>query len=123
MKANIMIVDDTGFMRGLLREILLSRGYAVVAEGCDGWEAIRLYKTVKPDLVMLDISMPGLDGLSALAEIKKLDPKAKVIICSVLGKRNLVIDAIMAGAEDFIVKPFHYETVTESVEKVLGALI
>lgn len=114
-----MIIDDTEFMRRVLRNILVSSGYEVVAEGSNGAEAVHLYRIVRPDLVTLDITMPEMDGLSALIEIRQLDPKAKVIMCSAMGQKKIVIDAIMAGAKDFIVKPFNEERVADTIHKAL----
>lgn len=120
MTAKILIIDDTKFMREVLKDIFISGGYEVVAEGGDGMEAVQLYKMYKPNLVMMDITMPEMDGISALLEIKKFDPNAKVIMCSVMGQKNYVIAAIIAGAKDFIVKPFHKERVLETIDKVLS---
>lgn len=120
MTAKILIIDDTKFMREVLKNIFLSSGYEVVAEGSDGSEAVQLYKMYKPDLVTMDITMPEMDGISALLEIKKYDPKAKVIMCSVMGQKSYVIASIIAGAKDFIVKPIHKERVLETIDKVLS---
>jgi len=120
MMAKILIIDDTKLMRAVLKNIFISSGFEVVAEGGDGTDAVRLYKMYKPDLVMMDIIMPEMDGISALLEIKRFDPKAKVIMCSVMGHKNSVIAAIIAGAKDFIVKPFHKERVLETIKKVLS---
>nr|WP_188540724.1 response regulator [Paenibacillus segetis] len=119
MKGKIMIVDDTEFMRRVLKNILIASGYDVVAEGSNGAEAVQLYKLVRPDLVTLDITMPVLDGLAALSEIKRIDSQAKVIMCSAMGQKNMVVEAIMAGAKDFIVKPFNEERVAETIHKAL----
>lgn len=116
----IMVVDDTLFMRGVLKEMLISNGHEVVAEGCNGLEAVHLYKMVKPDLVTLDITMPVMDGLAALTEIMKIDPRAKVIMCSAMGQRQIVLDAIKIGARDFVVKPFNKERVTEAINNALA---
>ncbi len=119
MTTKIMIVDDTKFMREVLRNIFLSSGYEVVAEASDGEEAVRLYKLHKPNVVMMDITMPEMDGIAALIEIKRNDPEAKIIMCSAMAQKRLVLDAIMAGAKDFIVKPFNKDRVIDTLNKVL----
>ena len=116
----VLIVDDAAFMRMMLKDILLRGGYQVVGEAENGQRAIELYKELKPDLVTMDITMPELDGISALKEIRAYDPDAVVIMCSAMGQQALVIDAIGAGAKDFIVKPFQPERVLESVKKAVS---
>ena len=116
----IMIVDDAAFMRGILKETILNTGCDVVAEAKSGEEAVRLYKQFKPDLVTMDITMPGMDGITALKEIRAYDPKAKVIICSAMGQQVMVVNALQAGAKDFLVKPFLSERVRDSIMKVLA---
>ena len=116
----VLIVDDAAFMRMMLKDILLRGGYQVVGEAENGQRAIELYKELKPDLVTMDITMPELDGISALKEIRARDPDAVVIMCSAMGQQALVIDAIGAGAKDFIVKPFQPERVLEAVKKAVG---
>ncbi|HQD40805.1 MAG: response regulator [Firmicutes bacterium] len=116
----VLIVDDAAFMRMMLKDILLRGGYQVVGEAENGQRAIELYKELKPDLVTMDITMPELDGISALKEIRAYDPDAVVIMCSAMGQQALVIDAIGAGAKDFIVKPFQPERVLEAVKKAVG---
>ncbi|SIQ95339.1 two-component system, chemotaxis family, response regulator CheY [Paenibacillus macquariensis] len=120
MKAKILIVDDTKFMREVLRDIFVSNGYEVVAEAGDGEEAVHLFKIHKPNLVTMDITMPEMNGISALIEIKKIDPDAIVIMCSAMAQKGLVLDAIMAGAKDFIVKPFNKDRVIETINNVLS---
>lgn len=117
MSKKILIVDDAIFMRMKLKDILESNGYEVVAEAQDGREAIEKYQTEKPDLVTMDITMPEMDGVSALKEIKKIDPNATIIMCSAMGQQAMVMEAIQAGAVDFIVKPFDTERVIKSLEK------
>lgn len=117
MSKKILIVDDAIFMRMKLKDILESNGYEVVAEAQDGKEAIEKYQTEKPDLVTMDITMPEMDGVSALKEIKKIDPNATIIMCSAMGQQAMVMEAIQAGAVDFIVKPFDTERVIKSLEK------
>jgi two-component system chemotaxis response regulator CheY len=116
----ILIVDDAAFMRMMLKDILTKNGYTVVGEAENGLVAIEKYKELKPDLVTMDITMPEMDGITAVKEIKKIDPGAKIIMCSAMGQQAMVIDSIQAGAQDFIVKPFQPERVLEAVEKVLG---
>lgn len=118
--AKVMVVDDAAFMRMVLRTMLTEEGHEVVAEAANGLEAVQAYPTVRPDLVTMDITMPELDGVGALKEIQKIDPGAKVIMCSAMGQKAMVVDAITAGAKDFVVKPFQKERVIESVNKVLG---
>ncbi|MBJ6363388.1 response regulator [Paenibacillus sp. GCM10012307] len=120
MANRILIVDDAAFMRMMIRDILSKNGYEVVGEGQDGTQAIEKFKELKPDLITMDITMPEMDGIAALKEIKKLDPNAKVIMCSAMGQQAMVIDAIQAGAKDFIVKPFQADRVIEAIKKTLG---
>ncbi|CAM3377112.1 response regulator [Hydrogenibacillus schlegelii] len=120
MGKRILVVDDAAFMRMMLKDILTKNGYEVVGEAPDGAKAVELYQELKPDLVTMDITMPEMDGIQALKEIKKIDPQAKVIMCSAMGQQAMVIEAIQAGAKDFIVKPFQAERVLEAVRKLLG---
>ncbi|OEH85831.1 two-component system response regulator [Desulfuribacillus stibiiarsenatis] len=120
MTARIMIVDDAAFMRMMIKDILSKNGFEVVAEAADGAQAVEKYKELKPDLVTMDITMPEMDGIAALKEIKKVDPSAKVLMCSAMGQQAMVIDAIQAGAKDFIVKPFQADRVLEAINKSLG---
>ncbi|PZE22443.1 response regulator [Paenibacillus xerothermodurans] len=120
MSNRILVVDDAAFMRMMIRDILTKNGYEVVGEGNDGVQAIEKFKELRPDLVTMDITMPEMDGIAALKEIKKLDPSAKVIMCSAMGQQAMVIDAIQAGAKDFIVKPFQADRVIEAIKKTLG---
>lgn len=120
MANKILIVDDAAFMRMMIKDILTKNGYEVVGEAQDGSVAVEKYKELRPDLVTMDITMPEMDGISALKEIKKFDPNAKVIMCSAMGQQAMVIDAIQAGAKDFIVKPFQADRVIEAIKKTLG---
>ncbi|MFF2089020.1 response regulator [Paenibacillus sp. NPDC058174] len=120
MANRILIVDDAAFMRMMIRDILSKNGYEVVGEAQDGAQAVEKFKELKPDLITMDITMPEMDGISALKEIKKLDGNAKVIMCSAMGQQAMVIDAIQAGAKDFIVKPFQADRVIEAIKKTLG---
>ncbi|HHX95896.1 MAG TPA: response regulator [Clostridia bacterium] len=119
MGQTILIVDDAAFMRMMLKEILTKNGYEVVGEAEDGMSAIDKYQDLNPDLVTMDITMPNMDGITAVREIKKLDVKAKIVMCSAMGQQTMVIDAIQAGAHDFIVKPFQPARVIEAVQKAL----
>jgi two-component system, chemotaxis family, chemotaxis protein CheY len=120
MAYRILIVDDAAFMRMMIKDILTKNGYQVVGEASDGAQAIEKYRETAPDLVTMDITMPEMDGITALKEIKKLNPNVKVIMCSAMGQQAMVIDAIQAGAKDFIVKPFQADRVLEAISKTLG---
>lgn len=120
MANRILIVDDAAFMRMMIRDILSKNGFEVVGEAQDGSQAIEKFKELRPDLITMDITMPEMDGIAALKEIKKVDPAAKVIMCSAMGQQAMVIDAIQAGAKDFIVKPFQADRVIEAINKTLG---
>ncbi|HEU5140238.1 MAG TPA: response regulator [Bacillales bacterium] len=119
MAQRILIVDDAAFMRMMIKDILTKNGFEIAGEAGDGNEAVEQFKETSPDLVTLDITMPEVDGLTALKEIKKLDANAKVIMCSAMGQQAMVIDAIQAGAKDFIVKPFQADRVIEAIQKAL----
>ena len=118
----VLVVDDTAFMRRMLRELLSKAGLEVVAEAGNGCEAVEQYRQVRPDLVIMDITMPELDGIAAVREIVREDPSARIVMCSALGQQELIIEALEAGAQDFVVKPFVPEKVLEAVHKVLGSL-
>lgn len=120
MASKILIVDDAAFMRMMIKDILSKNGFDVVGEAQDGSQAIEKYKELEPDLVTMDITMPEMDGITALKEIKKINPDAKIIMCSAMGQQAMVIDAIQAGAKDFIVKPFQADRVLEAIKKALG---
>ena len=119
MGKTILIVDDAAFMRMMIKDILSKNGYDVLGEAQTGKEAVELYQKLKPDLVTMDITMPEMNGIDAVKAIKKLDPAAKIIMCSAMGQQAMVIDAIQAGAKDFIVKPFQPNRVIEAVQKAL----
>lgn len=118
--AKILVVDDAKFLRMTLSNILKKANHEVVGEGENGQEAIELYRSLQPDLVTMDITMPIMSGLDAVKEIKKEFPLAKVIMCSAMGQQKMVVEAIEAGAKDFIVKPFDEARVIDSVNRVLG---
>ena len=120
MAKNILICDDAAFMRMMIKDILTKNGYNVAGEAENGLKAVEKYKEVSPDLVLMDITMPEMDGIQALKQIKALDGGAKVIMCSAMGQQAMVIESIQAGAKDFIVKPFQAERVLEAVKKVIG---
>lgn len=120
MSKKILIVDDAAFMRMMIKDILTKNGYEIVGEAQDGREAVEKYKELEPDLVTMDITMPEMDGITALKEIKQIDPDAVVIMCSAMGQQAMVIDAIQAGAKDFIVKPFQADRVLEAIQKAFN---
>ena len=115
----ILVVDDAGFMRMMIKNYLTKAGYTTIIEGEDGEKAVSLYKSELPDLVIMDITMPNLDGIGALRAIKEVDPNAKVVMCSAMGQEAMVMEAIKLGAKDFIVKPFKQERILETVSKLL----
>ncbi len=119
MGARVLVVDDAAFMRMMIKDILQKGGYEVVGEAEDGKRAIEKYKELRPDLVTMDITMPDMDGITAVKEIRKIDPNAVIIMCSAMGQQAMVIDAIQAGAKDFVVKPFQPERVLEAIKKVI----
>lgn len=118
--AKIVVVDDAKFMRMTLTNILTNADHEIIGEGENGEEAIELYKKLQPDLVMMDITMPVMSGLDAVKEIKKEFPTAKVIMCSAMGQQKMVVEAIEAGAKDFIVKPFDEGRVIDAIDRVLS---
>ena len=120
MAKNILICDDAAFMRMMIKDILTKNGYNVAGEAENGKVAVEKYAEVKPDLVMMDITMPEMDGIQALKKIKENDPAATVIMCSAMGQQAMVIESIQSGAKDFIVKPFQADRVLEAVQKVVG---
>ena len=120
MANSILICDDAAFMRMMIKDILTKNGYIIAGEAENGIKAVEKYKEVKPDLVLMDITMPELDGIGALKQIKELDPNASVIMCSAMGQQAMVVEAIQSGAKDFIVKPFQADRVLEAVKRVMG---
>jgi two-component system chemotaxis response regulator CheY len=120
MAVNVMIVDDLAFIKIVLRDILEKAGFRVVGEASNGDEAIRVYLDKRPDVVLMDITMPGMDGLTALKKIREHDPQARIIICSALGQQRLIVQAIALGAKDFIVKPFQPQRVVSALKKALN---
>ena len=120
MVKTVLICDDAVFMRTMLADILTQAGFAVIGQAQTGIEAVEKYRELKPDLVTMDIVMPDMGGIEAVREIVKEFPEAKILMCSAMGQQTLVIEAIQAGARDFIVKPFQPSRVLEAVQRVLG---
>ncbi len=116
----VLIVDDAAFMRMMIKDILQKNGFEVVGEASNGVEAVNLYKKERPDVVTMDITMPDMDGIEAVKEIRAFDENAKIIMCSAMGQQSMVMDAIKSGAKDFIVKPFQADRVLEAIRKVIG---
>lgn len=120
MGKKVLIVDDAAFMRMILKDIVSKNGFEVAGEAGNGLEAIEKYRESKPDVVTMDITMPEMNGIEAIKKIREQDSNAKVIVCSAMGQQAMVIEAIQAGAKDFIVKPFQHSRVVEALNKVLG---
>ena len=118
-KARILIVDDLPFMRKVIRDVLLGAEFLIAGEAENGREGLILYAEKKPDLVLLDIAMPVMDGITALGRILRYDPKAHIVMCSALGEQELIVRAIQLGARDFVVKPFQPERIISAVRKSL----
>ena len=120
MAKNILVCDDAAFMRMMIKDILTKNGYNIAGEAENGAKAVEKYAELKPDLVIMDITMPEMDGIEALKKIKASDANASVIMCSAMGQQAMVIESIQSGAKDFIVKPFQADRVIEAVQKVVG---
>ena len=120
MAKNILICDDAAFMRMMIKDILTKNGYNIVGEAENGAKAVEKYAELKPDLVLMDITMPEMDGIEALKKIKAADANASIIMCSAMGQQAMVIESIQSGAKDFIVKPFQADRVLEAVQIVVG---
>lgn len=118
--ATVLICDDAIFMRAMVGGILTQAGFEIVGEAETGKQAVERYKTLRPDLVTMDIVMPDMGGIDAVREITAFDPGAKVLMCSAMGQQSLVVEAIQAGAKDFVVKPYQPSRVLEAVQRVLG---
>jgi two-component system chemotaxis response regulator CheY len=119
MKARTLVADDASFMREMIREIIEPEGFDVVAEAGDGTDAVTAFKEHSPDIITMDIVMPKMSGIEAVKEIIRLDPGAKIVMCSALGQEALVMEALKAGASDFIVKPFKPDAVVVTLRKAL----
>ena len=118
--AKILLVDDAAFMRKVIKDTLSKAGYTDLHEAVDGADAVEKYNSLKPDLVLMDITMPNMDSLEALKAIRAADGGANVVMCSAMGQETMVIDAIRSGAKDFIVKPFKGERVLKTVTSIVG---
>lgn len=119
--ARVLVVDDAAFMRKLVSDVLAEGGHEVVGEAADGRDAIARYRELRPDVVTLDITMPELDGLAALKQIRGDDPGARVVMCSALSQESKVLEAVKAGARDYVVKPVQPERLLAAVAKALGS--
>ena len=120
MDKKIMLVDDAAFMRMMIKDTLTQNGYTNIIEASDGEIACNTYASEKPDLVIMDITMPNKTGIEALRDIKASDPSAKVVMCSAMGQESMVVEAIKLGALDFIVKPFKPDRILATVQKIIG---
>lgn len=120
MSKKIMLVDDAAFMRMMIKDTLSKNGFTDVVEASNGQLAVSTYQAENPDLVLMDITMPVMDGLEALKAIKQLDPNANIVMCSAMGQEAMVVDALKAGAKDFIVKPFKPDRIMKTVNSLLG---
>ena len=120
MSFKVLIVDDAAFMRMMIKDILTKHQIEVVGEAENGLVAVDKYMELKPDLVLMDITMPEMDGLQALKEIRRRDPAANVIMCSAMGQQAMVIEAVQCGAKDFVVKPFQGDRVVAAITKALA---
>jgi two-component system chemotaxis response regulator CheY len=120
MKGKVLVVDDAAFMRMMIKDILTKEGYEIAGEAANGREAVEKFSQLKPDVVTMDITMPGMNGIEALKQILNHNSNAKVVMVSAMGQDKLIIEALEAGAVDFIVKPFQPKKVVETVTKCLG---
>ena len=120
MGKKIMLVDDAAFMRMMIKDTLQKNGYTEIVEAGNGEQALATYEAEKPDLVLMDITMPVMDGLEALRHLREMDSNAKVVMCSAMGQETMVVDALKLGARDFIVKPFKPDRIMKTVNSILG---
>lgn len=120
MSKKILLVDDAAFMRMMLKDTLTKNGYTEIYEAVDGADAVEKFKEIGPDLVVMDITMPNMDGLEALKAIRALNGSANVVMCSAMGQESMVMEAVRSGAKDFIVKPFKPDRVLKTVNSILG---
>ncbi len=118
--AKILLVDDAAFMRMMIKDTLSKNGYTDLYEASDGVQAVQMFSEINPDLVIMDITMPNMDGLEALKAIKAKAPGAAVVMCSAMGQESMVIEAIKSGAKDFIVKPFKPDRILKTVTGIIG---
>ncbi|MDD5067143.1 MAG: response regulator [bacterium] len=117
--ATILLADDLAFIKMIQKEVLDKAGFTVIGDAVDGVDAVEKYKRLKPDVVLMDITMPKMDGLNSIKVIKQLDPNARIIVCSALGQQQLIIEAIRLGARDFVVKPFEPDRLIKAIQKAL----
>ena len=120
MGHTVLVCDDAIFMRTMITDILTQAGYEVIGEAETGAQAVEKYRQLKPDMVTMDIVMPDMGGIEAVREICKDNPEARILLCSAMGQQALVVEAIQAGAKDFVVKPFQPSRVLEAVQRLLG---
>nr|WP_319488399.1 response regulator [uncultured Caproiciproducens sp.] len=120
MSKKIMLVDDAAFMRMMIKNTLQQNGYTEIVEAENGEKAISLYTAEKPDLILMDITMPVMDGLEALKHLRDMDGNIKVVMCSAMGQEAMVVEALKLGAKDFIVKPFKPDRIMKTVNGILG---
>ena len=120
MGKKILLVDDAAFMRKMIKDTLSKNGYTDLYEAVDGLDAVEKFTEIAPDLVIMDITMPNMDGLEALKAIRAKDPNANVVMCSAMGQESMVMDAVRSGAKDFIVKPFKPDRILKTVSTILG---
>jgi two-component system chemotaxis response regulator CheY len=121
MAKKILLVDDAAFMRKVIKDTLSKNGYTELYEAVDGADAVEKFSEIHPDLVIMDITMPNMDGLEALKAIRAKDSNASIVMCSAMGQESMVMDAVRSGAKDFIVKPFKPDRILKTVTSVLGA--
>jgi two-component system chemotaxis response regulator CheY len=120
MEKKVLVVDDAMFMRMMLTDILTANGFAIAGEAENGAEAVAMFRECAPDVVLMDITMPEMDGIKAVQEIMGIDPGAKIIMCSAMGQQAMVIQSIQSGALDFVVKPFQPDRVVDAINKALS---
>ncbi|MDR3120564.1 MAG: response regulator [Clostridiales bacterium] len=123
MGKKILIVDDATFMRMMIRDILVANGYEIAGEAENGIQAVSMFKRTAPDLVLMDITMPEMDGIRAVKEIMKADQTARIVMVSAMGQQAMVIQSIQSGALDFVVKPFQPDRVVDAIDKALAAAV
>lgn len=114
-----LVVDDSAFMRKIVKDMLAENGYDKIFEAGNGLQAVEKAAQVKPDIVTMDITMPDMDGIQAVKELLKVSPKSKVIMCSALGQKNMVLEAIRSGAKEYVVKPFEKSRLMEAIQRVM----